>query len=223
MDARARQGRLMDLGLRDRAVWLLLEDTPVAWAIAETCLEEGANVALIAHQVGVDGAARRAALAAQFGLRLRLASGNQAPLLVGPPPADLLLWAGRPSAIIAFRPERPDRDDETLGGRVGGSCVGSLQPGGALVLLEANWRGPDEGGDDGALPALRQARLQWQVRAAEGVRVSIIAAPRGVVEPAATGSSGRCGRAVGDLVAFLAGKGFGSIAVVSEQGAVQLF
>ncbi|HET6970538.1 MAG TPA: hypothetical protein VFH92_05380, partial [Phenylobacterium sp.] len=183
----------MDLGLCDRAVWLLLEDTPMAWDIAETCLEEGANVALIVRQVGVEGAVRRAALAARFGLRLRFASCNQATPLVGPPPADLLLWAGRPSAIIAFRPERLDCGDETRGGRVEASCVGSLQPGGGLVLVEANWRGRDE--DDGGLPALRQARLQWQSRAAEGVRVSIIAAP---------GSPGRCEGAVGALVVFLA-------------------
>lgn len=211
----------MDLGLSDRAVWLFLDDSPAAWAIAETCLGEGANVALVAGQIGAEGAARRAALAARFGLRLRLASCNQAAPLAGPPPADLLLWAGRPSAVIAFRPQEPKGGVEPRCGGLEASCIGSLRPGGALVLLEAHWHARDD--DDGALQAVRHARLRWEARAAEGVRVSIVAAPLRVVGPAAPGPAGRCERAVADLVVFLAAKGFGSAAAVSELGAVQLF
>ncbi|HEY0649177.1 hypothetical protein [Phenylobacterium sp.] len=216
----------MDLHLQDRAVWLLLEQTPAAWKLAESCLEEGACVAFLSEDCGGDGSARRAALAARFGLRLRMAARNEDPSMRGRAPAELLHWGGRPAAIIA-RCSNPVRDDDPGPGRVQfqRSCVGALQSNGALVLVEPDCRRPNENGcvEDATLLALREMRLLWAALAPEGVRVSIVSAPADFFGPGGFGAPEGCEGAVSDLILFLASRGFGSVATVGADGSVALF
>src|SRR5690349_20497300 len=127
----------MDLELQNRAVWLLLGQTPAAWKLAETCLQEGACVALLSEECSGDRPANRTALAARFGLRLRIAAGDDRPSLLGPAPADLLLWGGRPAAIIALGTNATPHAHSGLDwAQLQRSCVTAIQSSGALVLVE---------------------------------------------------------------------------------------
>lgn len=212
----------MDLGLQDRAIWLLLGSTPAAWRLAESCLEEGACVALFSGDTR-EGKKPRAALAQRFGLRVRVAGCDDSPSLLDAAPADLLLWAGRPAAIIALCAD--PAPDVRLGSDWAGylrSCVATLQPGGGLVLVETDWdlQGEADGIGDPGLMALQETRLVWQALAPEGVRVSVVGAPGLLFEPLAPG---RREDALVNLVLFLAGRGFGSLAAVGADGAIRLF
>ena len=214
----------MDLRLQDQSVWLLLGQSPVAWRLAETCLEEGAWVALLCGDARNDLPKRHAALARRFGLRLRVAC-DERPSLLASSQADLLRWGGRPSAIVALCTHATAESNlgcdwiEFLM-----SSAPTLRPGGGLVLVEPDWpSGHDnEGAGAVSLAALEEKRFLWQSVAPTEARVSFVGVANEFSRQFSSGAPSISEDALVNLIIFLAGRGFGSVAAVASDGAVQL-
>jgi hypothetical protein len=214
----------MDLGLRDRSIWLVLGRSPIAWSLAEACLEEGAYVALLGED-GADRPKQRAALTARFGFRFRVAGRADHPSLLRASSAELLLWGGRPAAIVALCADLgPDSDIASDWIAFLSSSAAMLQPGGGLVLIKPDLRLSDEDGRIATvgLAVIEEERRLWQALAPSSARVSAVVVPS-VFSHSLTSGAPRPGEeALVNLILFLAGRGFGSVAGVAADGAVQL-
>lgn len=152
---------------------------------------------------------------------MRIAGRNDRPSLLDRAPADLVLWGGRPAAIIALGTNaNPHAHSGPDWAQFQRSCVTAIQSNGALVLVEPDRR--CEGVEDLDLPALHEKRRLWEVLAPEGVRVSVVGVPGRLFGPIESRARGRCEEAVMNLILFLATRGFGSVAAVGMDGAVQL-
>lgn len=214
----------MDLGLHDRSIWLMLGQSAMAWSLAAACLGEGARVVLFCSDSSDHLRARRIALAARFGLKVRVASCEDHLLRIGPLLAELRLWGGPPAVIVALC------EGALLHSKLGGGCsemfassLAELRPDGGLVLVEPDWRSRNEVPDNEAnLAALQERRLVWRSLAPEGVRVSLVAVPGLFTTPLTSAASGQGEEPLVDLILFLAGRGFGSVASISSDGAIQL-
>ncbi len=172
----------MDLGLRDRAILLDLGAGPVARAVADTCLAEGAYVALL-HPGNSELDRYRGALAKRYGFRIRLIttdsrSSEAAARLLD----DVERWAA-PLAGFAtvWRPGGAQGDQEAVD--VMAAVVASrLQRGdGAILFLNGLTEG-EPTGDVVPPSALRDEVEQWTTRAVHRVRANAMFAPGRLVE-----------------------------------------